>query len=173
MTILYVANTSKQYHQFLYRRPESLSTVPPLDIPPGQQRALPDLAQAEVDYIIAHHARYGMVPAKEAAKVKRFVGLCYSIDKPVSEDSLEVAYHHNDAVLKAVADVNRQKTAVAIADTLEKSLNDIHSPVAVGRVEVEVAEDTKIGQTQSLNEGVEVVKEGVAPRRRSGRPRKS
>lgn len=172
MTTLYIANTSKQYHQFIYRRPESQATAPPLEIPPGQQRAIgTNLTQADVDYIIRHHTKYGMVPAKEAAKTKNFVGLCYSVDKPVSEDNLEVAFDHNEAVLQAIADVNRENTAVAITKSLEDTLESTHSPVKIGRVEVEVSQETKVGETQKVNAGVEVVREGTAPRR-GGKARK-
>lgn len=172
MTTLYVANTSKQIHQFIYRRPESQATSPPLEIPPGQQRSIgTNLTDSDVDFIIRHHAKYGMVPAKEAAKTKDFVGLCYSVDKPISEDNLEVAFDHNEAVLNAIADMNRENTAVAISKSLEDTLESTHSPVKIGRVEVEVAQETKVGETQKVNAGVEVLPEGMAPRR-GGRARK-
>lgn len=169
MTTLYIANTSKQKHLFIYRRAEATSTTPPIEIPPGTQVMIgKNLSPEEVDSIIEHHGHYGMVNARDAARADNFVGLCYSIDKPISEENMELTYDHNDEILDAIAESNREKTAVAISANLESALESTHSAVKVGRVEVEVTEEAKIGQPQRVNAGVEVLKEGTAPRRNHG-----
>jgi hypothetical protein len=173
VTTLYVANCSKQIEQFLFRRPESRFTSPPQEIPPGEQRAvIKDGTQAEVDAVIAHHSIYGMLPEAEAFRSKRRFRLCYSVDKPVSEKGMRMAFERNDKLLKDDGQTARDRTAAAVAGGLDESLQKSGAAgrASVGAVEVELVEQVKPGQAPGLNEGIEVVKPGRSSRR-NGRER--
>lgn len=174
MTTLYVANCTKQIHDFVFRRPEAMNTSAPVSIPPGQQREIArNLSVQDVDYIINQHRAYGMRSEREALLERTFVGLCYSLDKPVTVNTLLERLTSNDAFLRENASEIRKGTAAAIADKLQSNIQQSGQPGQVERVEVEVVEQPKTGssKTPELAEGVEVTRENTAPRRASGRRR--
>ncbi|MGH8321589.1 MAG: hypothetical protein ACRESI_06515 [Gammaproteobacteria bacterium] len=168
MSNLFVANCTKQKHGFIYRMPEKSGSSAPIEIPPGEQREVAkNLTSTDLEYILAHQSIYGMVSEREVDHMKRFVGLCYSVDSPVKASTLLHAFKNNDVVMIETARENRKRTAAAIASELDSNMRDANSPSHVGRVTVEVSEVTKPGHDQTLNEGIEVTKEGKAPRHSS------
>lgn len=174
MTILYVANCTKQIHDFVFRRPEAMNTSAPVSIPPGQQREIArNLSVTDVDYIINQHRAYGMRSEREALSERNFVGLCYSLDNPVTVNTLLDRLTANDALLGKGAAEIRKGTAAAIASKLQSNIQQSGQPGQVERVELEVVEQPKTGSTKppELAEGVEVVRESAAPRRASGKRR--
>lgn len=160
MPKLFIANTSKQNHHFAFRLPEWQG--PKFDmIQVGGQIAVcsgQDLSQDQVDFIIKSHVPYGLRSVTEAAKEKDFVGLCYSIGKPVTLDSFGKVFEHNEDAMKERAAERRQETVAAVAE----SLRNTGAPMQ--RAEVEIIEETRGGATPSISEGVEIVAPGVEPR---------
>ena len=175
MTVLFVANVTKQVHTFTYRL-KAREKLCEEKIPPGAQIRVgsEDFTKDEIDDIIKHHARYGMRPAAEASRIRGFVGLCYSIDKPITLDRILETFERNDVALTERAAERREETANAVAKGIEEKLG-----VPVKRVEVETIEDTT--GTPRIAEGLEVVNDqsgtrhGAEPtfRARSGRSNRS
>ena len=101
MATLYVANASKQKHDFIYRVAEETS-VRRQQIPPGGQITVyqSGAAQHVLAAIVEQHARYGLVDVADIDRRKPFVGLCYSFDKPIKVDKIMQADEHNSYVLQ-------------------------------------------------------------------------
>ena len=160
MTMLYVANTTQQFHEFTYRVPgESSQKMMNQRIPPGtQQRIFGDAPLPVIKGIIDQHRNYGLISAAEAVKKsKNFIGLCYSIDSPVSFDELNAAVEHNKKVKQAEDEQRKLETAIAFNSTMEEALD---RPMSVS--EVEVVEE---GDNPKIAVGVEVARSEDTARR--------
>ena len=167
MTKMYVANCTKQNHTFTYRIPDSSETLTrprALEIKAGAQIKVPDdLTTPQVDSIIRQHARYGMVSVAELDRTRPFVGLCYSLDKPVSVDSIRRGLSHNDDVLREKGRQLRQEAGIAAFEAAEQAANEV-SQVTGADLSLNVAElsVTEVDQDRNApsREG-EAVAEGV------------
>jgi hypothetical protein len=80
MTTLYVANRTRQVHDFEYRMPGSLR-VESLLLEPGTQQRIGEAPLLFIEAIIEQHRAYGLMAAEDVPP--KFTGICYSIDKPV------------------------------------------------------------------------------------------
>ena len=160
---LYVANCTKQYHSFVYRLPEGNRMSTPVKLSPGEQKLIgaDKLSNTDVDAIVAHHRQYGMVSESEIKNTHSYVGLCYSVDKPVSLAGITMAFDVNKAVLTELARENLSNAAVA------SSVHETTANPKLGRLDrlsVEVVEQAKPGQQSEVALGVEVNRDTVAPR---------
>lgn len=156
MPRLFVANLSKQYHEFHYSRLEKKNTV--ITIPVGQQRQIGgDLSPEDVALIVGHHARYGLVSVNEIKNRREFTGLCYRIGDPVAIETFYESYEKNDEALDERSADIRQEAATAMANQIEETLR-----TPIHRTEVEMVEQTP--GTPKIAEGIEVVAEGTTPR---------
>jgi hypothetical protein len=161
MPKLFVANVSKQIHQFAYRALERNGVIiQPIPIG-GQITIAPngtntDLTTPEIDFILNQNRKYGLVSIEELDNSKdfRFNGICFSIGKPLTTERLRRAMQRNEEVLEAMGREIRKEAAVAahqrieeeIGETLPKGLRvsieeqeprggyniDDHAPVADG-----------------------------------------
>lgn len=174
MTKLFVANLSKQHHEFHYRIPEGDRTkaLAPVMIPVGQQRQVGgDLRLEDIALIVEDCARYGIVSSDEIKNRREFTGLCYRIAKPVPIDTFYESYEKNDEALDERSADIRQEAATAMANQIEETLHTPHSRVTLHRTEVELVEQTP--GTPKIAEGIEVLAEGTLPRHEAQRqPRK-
>lgn len=153
---MYVANTTKQNFDFSYRVLEETSLRTQM-IPMGGQVALSDdLNQGQIDNIVKHHARYGMIRADEIDRARPFVGYCYSIDKPVSIATITKAMHHNTTVLMERGRHIRQEAAIAESGRIESALADAQAPVGLRNFEMAVIEENNDGST-----GLDPISEGT------------
>jgi len=160
---LYIANCTKQHHSFVYRIPEQNRISTPVTLAPGEQKLIgaDKLSQADIDVIISHHRQYGMIPESEVKNADHYVGLCYSVEKPVSLKGITLAFNHNDFVLNEIAKTNLANAAVA------SSVNQSTADPRLGkldRLSVEVVEQAKPGQDGKIALGVEVPRDTVQPR---------
>jgi hypothetical protein len=120
MTTLYIANCTKQPHEFTYRVPvedgEGLTRrVQVQRIDPGtQQRIHNETAMIVLEMIVDQHIKYGLKPVAEVVRTKDFVGLCYSFDKPVNLDRLGYTFDHNEGVQQEISEERREEVALAI-----------------------------------------------------------
>ncbi len=113
---LYVANCSKQVMDFIYRVPGKRQLARQL-IDVGRQIVLAhDLDTPQITRIVDQHAKYGFVDVKEISRTKPFIGLCYSVDKPVDIGALTTAIQHNSDVLDEWGRQLRAEAAVAAAN---------------------------------------------------------
>lgn len=117
---LYIANTTKQRHVFTYRVLETgrLRQIP---IEHGSQMIVLDGSSDEIDAVVQHHAVYGLINSSNIDQSKTFVGLCYSIDKPVAASVIEKAIRDNDHHLSRGAHQTRQASLAALDKTLSEN----------------------------------------------------
>ena len=148
---LFIANTTKQDHDFIFRIPESKRTYHQM-IRAGQQTKVHTGTKVAIDSIVDQHARYGLKPAAEVLNGRGFVGLCYSTDVPVKMDTFMVAYEQNDEALIADNLDRRKNEAAAIHSNMAS-----HNPDALQGVELEVVEIPKtIGGDVNVNNTISV-----------------
>ena len=115
---LFIANCTAQRHDFQYRIVEQAG-VKRQQIPMnGQIEIAYDLNQQQVDGIIAQHAPYGMVSVDEIDRTRPFIGLCYSVGKPIKVDALRRTLVHNRDVLEETGKKNRTEAGLAVAEQL-------------------------------------------------------
>lgn len=155
---LYIANTTKQHHDFIYRTPDMGKTTHQVIQVGGQVQIWKDDTHAALDFIINQHASYGLVPVNEIDRTKTFIGLCYSFDKPVDIDAIVRATAHNDDVLVERGLDARKNAAAALNDSMNQDTGG-----KVNALELEVVEDAKKGEdsdTEKFAETIEVVTEG-------------
>jgi hypothetical protein len=170
MASLFIANTSKQHHHFYYRLPED-PVARFEEIRVGTQARIGgDLTHEAIQRIIKQHENYGLRAESELKNAKGYVGLCYSIDKPVKLDSLYSTFENNDVALNDRAEDRREDSAAAIASAITDTMASAGG--AVHRTEVEVVEETR-GGTPKVASGYEVTAEGTEPRHGAKSSRRS
>lgn len=148
---IYVANTTKQVQQFHFRVVENPRLMMN-EIPIGSQIRLykDDASPREIDSLIYQLENYGAVRADSVQQTKQFIGLCYSVDKPVRDVTIMLAVNHNDDVLQERGYEIRKQAAVAVNDALSK-VGDLKGTT------VSFKEETKVGEdAPTLNETIEV-----------------
>lgn len=165
MAKLYIANTKKQAEDFCYRMPGQ-NGVRKQRIEIGQQIAISggDLSTLEIDAIVDQHAMYGMVCVDALDRTKEFIGLCYSIGKPVTIGKMEIALAHNDDVLTDRGKELRKEAAVSVNNALEQQTDGLQ------KLDISVQEDNAPQGVVPIAEGIRVQREAHAPRPSSQKP---
>jgi len=167
MPSFYIANCTKQERLFCYSLPENPRPFAQ-HIRAGAQIKI-DMPQDHIDAIIRQHEIYGFVDARKVGK--KFAGYCYSINKPVTLDTIEagILQTENDADDRA-ADM-REIGAIVTDNIIAQKAQEV-GMTQKGLTEVEITEQsTGPSDNRSLiSETIEVPREGIAPKR--GRPRK-
>lgn len=169
---MYVANCTQQVQDFVYRVPgQSAPRRQPIQI--GEQIKLSgDLEEADVNYIISQHAKYGMIRVDEIDRTRTFIGLCYDIDKPVPGKRILIAIEHNQEVLTARGEQIRKESAVALSNYTEARLQDSRLPGTIREVEVSVTEqETASNPNPTFARGVRVSRDSEPPK--GGRRRRA
>lgn len=162
MTTLFIGNTKKQHEDFAFNMPESGKRVV-RRIPAGHQDIiLKDATPEQVAAVVDQHKRYGLVSEAEAKKVRNFIGLMWSTDKPIKLQSLQLAFEHNKEIMEETAQKNLEAVGAATKANLD-TISREGEGTGLPRVELEVVEQPKEGVQAQVAKGVEVVKEGVAP----------
>lgn len=146
MAKLYIGNCTHQQHDFNYRRPEMKSVLMQTIQAGGQVPLTGDLSTHDIASIIEQHAKYGLVSVSDIDRTKPFIGLCYSIDKPISVENLRRGFMHNEAVLTQEGVKLREESAVALSNVIEAQTGPLKS------LEVSVQEVTPRGdgETETL-----------------------
>ena len=169
MSTLYIANCTRQPHDFLYRVPgedmQTLRRVQLQRIPAGgQMRIHTEAPLSALQAIIDQHRDYGLMPVDEVVKTQGFVGLCYSFDKPVDLERLQYAFDHNQGVLQERGQKQREDAAVAVDQALE---GQIGTPMT--QTDVQVLEES---DAPSLGAAVQVTHDPAAATPTSSRRRR-
>jgi len=165
---LYIANCSKQDHQFTYGLLENPRPFMQ-KIRAGSQIVIEGQPE-EIDHILKQHEPYGFQDAK---KVKKgFSGIAYQMDKPISVENIEAGISARDQEMIDRALEARKITAAAADQHLANTAQQMGLKQKSG-LEVEVIEEKRNAADSDVKfeQTIEVVREGIAPRR--GRPRKS
>jgi hypothetical protein len=117
---LYIANTTTQNWEINYRLPER-DRPSVRKVPAGQQLILvANGSTPEVDMIIEHLRKYGGRDVSEVPKVRTFIGIVYSVDKPIDPERMMVAHEQNLVALIKQGEEIRKEAAVAIDEKLQE-----------------------------------------------------
>lgn len=149
---LYVANCTHQVHDFIYRLPENPAAMRQQINIGGQIMVAGDLNSLQVDAVVNQHRRYGLVNVTEIDRTKNFIGVCYSLDKPVQIEKIRVALKHNNEVLTERGRKLRQEAALAVSQAMEDVAPGLSS------LEMSVVEEPKDGNTPTFAEGTRVTR---------------
>ncbi len=172
---LYVGNATKQHFVFSYRMlgeevggRAGANVARLLPIPFGHQDVVPmDLETAEIDYIIKQNEKYGFMSADEAEKIKGvFVGIMYSIDKPITSSKFNFIMTKNMAVLVERGKQLQREAAIVIDQGIQRHLTEqgLSSVTQVNKTETIIEErDRHDRNTEEplFASGVRVLPEGT------------
>jgi hypothetical protein len=154
MPELFIANTTKRHHDFDYRIPENPKLIRQ-SIRAGEQvRIGGDLRSEDIQAIIDQHIQYGLISANDVKRSADFVGLCYSIGKPVPAANVMTAFEQNDGVLTKRGEEIRKAAAIAFDASVAASI-----PGVGPETTTEIVEDVKRSDPnydQKVNEVIEV-----------------
>ncbi|WP_343743369.1 hypothetical protein [Herbaspirillum huttiense] len=164
MSRLFIANTTKQNHEFHYWMPEQRKTIVKMIRAGSQEEIHPGAGREAHEYIVAQHVQFGLKPVNEIDRTKEFIGLCYQFDRPISSERMNETFEHNDEVLKQQAQERRKEAAIATESQLEEIASQSHN--GLRNFEVEIVEEAQKGVDIQVNETIEVARPG-----RRGRPR--
>jgi hypothetical protein len=165
---LYIANTTKQHQHIMLNIPE-MSSPYQMVIPHGEQREIyPERGfsnSGDIDITLKHMTSLPkpfLVPVSEALKSKSFVGLIYSIDKPVPKNAMGSRLEMNEAAQtkQSIEDMARD------AQFTRKSIEETTEGATIGNVEVSVTSQEDGRKTTDPDRTVEVVAEGHTPKTR-------
>jgi len=122
---MFIANGTHQNIDFQYRLPEyktyRMQTIPI----GGQIRISGELNEKQIDIIAQFHAPYGMIRSNELSAFSGyFIPYIYSIDTPISEETIVELIVHNREVNKANGERLRAEAAVAVNAMIEENAGE-------------------------------------------------
>lgn len=157
---MFIANATKQEFTLMYRVPESTGLRSQLVPIGGQIQVSGDLTQEAIDSIIQQQAKYALIDAAEASRVRDFSGYCYSIGKPVSMNKIEDLIRHNTDKLVEIGKKIRQEAAISANNALEAGMDEAGGPAAPGvnKFEMSVVEENHDDRDEmpAIAEGIRV-----------------
>jgi len=190
-TKLYVANTSKQHHEFCYRLIDERATkLANQDKPRNAEGEIVlqkhlrsetiqvgtqvligggKLSEKNIAEILRQYEDKGLRDSTQISRLNEYVGLCYRLDRPVEIDNIQVIFEMNDQRLNERGQELRENTAAAIAQRMQDRSHELG--VNLARTELETVEDTK--GTPRIAEGYEITTEGHGNRRSGRRTRRA
>lgn len=142
---LFIANTTKQHHDFFCRIPEH-SQLYRDTIKAGGQIKISKLDQQQIDAIIDQHARYGMQDARKVDR-KTFVGLMYSTGRPVDAGQIEEGLNDNDQAMTDKASDLRAASIAASQQALAEQAEAMGGDA--GKISVEIVEQKNPNNPES------------------------
>jgi hypothetical protein len=135
---MFVANGTHQNIDFQYRLPEVRNYRQQIINIGGQIRISGDLSAKDIDAIISAHEIYGMVEASEISqKHGTHIPYIYSVDKPISANSIAELVAHNRVVNNALGVKYRQEAAVAVSQQIT---NNNENPDVLRSLEMGIKE---------------------------------
>lgn len=159
MTVMFVANCTKQVREFIFKIPEG--GLRRQTIPIGQQIKVAGIDNDEqIKAIVEQYQRYGMMTVADAIKAKTFTGLIYSLDKPVKVENMEIVLSNNDAQLVKQGQQIRKEAAIAAANSADEHARSVGGELKA--TETTITEVPKNGGEPTIQEGVLVDKSAPA-----------
>lgn len=154
---LYIANCSRQAHNFNYKLPEKSQSFG-VTIRAGGQHMIENQSDV-IHHIIEQHEPYGFQRCDKVDKT--FSGICYAIDKPVTvgriEDNAEQKVENLDNMSQAILEAN----AVSMSNAVDNAVLQSGQTPKPGEVQMEITgEAVNIDQDNapSLNKTIKVRK---------------
>ena len=147
MAKLYVANCTKHIQMFMYSVPEEKGMRTQRIEMGGQTLIYQDSSMDVISYIIGQHEQYGLVSSNEVPRTKAFIGLCYSLDRPVDIEKIMTAVEQNDDVLIKRGQEIRKDTAAMFSNRLTEDVGELE------RARVEFLETPTDANNKAVAEG--------------------
>lgn len=131
---LYIANCSRQAHNFNYKLPEKAQPFGAV-IPAGGQHVIDNQSDI-ISHIIRQHEPYGF---QRCDKVDHtFSGICYAIDKPVTVgiivDNAEQKTENLDDMSQRILEAN----AVSLSNAVDNAVLQSGETPKPGEVQIEI-----------------------------------
>jgi len=141
---LYIGNASRQVHHFAYVVPELGPRTQTVPIG-GQVQLVGELNSQQIDAIVGQHRKYGLMEADKIDARTPFVGICFSVDRPISQKHLQIAMDYNMRRLAARGTEIRKLAAITQHNILEEAVakNDLAN---LANVEITIQEDNHDGR---------------------------
>lgn len=134
---LYIANCSRQSHNFNYKLPEKTQQFG-VTIKAGEQHVIDNQSEV-ISHIIKQHEPYGFQPCHKVDN--HFSGICYAIDKPVTVGAIESGAEQKTENLENLSQEILEATAVSINNTINNEvIKSGETPVEDG-VQIEIVGD--------------------------------
>lgn len=152
---VYLANTTRQVQDFVWR---SIGGKTPhrMQIDVGQQVQLPgDWNTQDIEYLEEQHRKYGLVKVDEIDRTRDFIGVCFSVDRPIPVEKIRRALQGNEAVLEARGRELRKQAAVAVTEQVRAA----HPEAGLNAMEITIQEQRDDGADPAVNEGIRVANE--------------
>lgn len=167
---LHIANTTKQIADFCFRMLENERLIYRKIMPGTQEIIIKDGTADEIDFVIRQHAPYGLKDCRDIDHSRIYIGLCYSIDKPVPPSLIEKAIRDNDDHLIR-AGHERRKASVAAMDKTMSEAGEITG--YKGGIEMSAVEQVAQGNNDgpSIDERIQADDGQQSQRKGRGRPR--
>lgn len=143
---MFVANTTQQFHEFVYRVPEGKKVIIQTIRPGGQIRVAAnrgDLSQQDIDSIFDQHRKYGLIWEREVGARSAAGSLCpliAALDKPVNMEKAIAQYRFNMAALSQQGQASRESAAVALNEQIETNISMSGRPDVLNELTFEVEE---------------------------------
>lgn len=154
---LFIANCSKQDHDFYYRVPERSKSIV-VNIPSGRQHVISNTPEV-IQHIINQHVIYGM---QERSKTNgNFSGICYSIEREITESAIIDGAEQKNENLENLSKQLLTESAVAFDQAVDNAAIQSGKNPIEGGIEMEITGEA-IDQDQqdapSLNTKIKVKK---------------
>lgn len=131
---LYIANCSRQAHNFNYKLPEKSQSFGVV-IRAGSQHVIDNQSDI-IHHIIKQHERYGLQRCDKVDKA--FSGICYAIDKPVTvgriEENAEQKIENLDDMSQAILEAN----TVSLSNAIDNAVIESGNTPKPGEVQLEI-----------------------------------
>lgn len=150
MPDLFIANCTQQNQIANFRVIEE-TRVRNLEIPIGAQTKVPgNLSDKQIEDIIRQLRKYGARDVSEVGRDPNFIGLVFSINKPVTADRIRYTVIQNLEVLDEQGEQMRAAAAVATHQFIEQNMprDERGKKPNLDELHMEVVEETS-GQTRS------------------------
>jgi hypothetical protein len=162
MTSLFIANISNKHNEFTFSLPGN-PQLRRVIIPAGKQaEVLKNAQREEVDAVVSQHTVYGLVEQSQVAKIDKFSGALYSLDKPVKIENMEIGVERNTDFLLEEGYELRKLAAIAIDAKFSEIVADSHLRLPEQKattIDVEEIPDEKTTKRTMLKQKIKVTKE--------------
>lgn len=154
---LFVANTSQKNQILNFRLPESSKLFSPTIRACQQAPVGGHLDKMQIDAIVKQLAPYGLVGVDELNRAREVIPYVYSIDTPVSAETILRVASHNKGVLFNRGKKFREEAAIAASEQIDTAIAEQHGEApALKGFTMEIEEDRKNtfdGQDAPIEEG--------------------
>jgi hypothetical protein len=160
---LFVANCTKHIQRFMYSVPEEKGMRTQRIEMGGQILVYQDASADVIKYIIGQHEHYGLVSSNEVPRTRAFIGLCYSLDRPVDIEKIMTAVEQNDDVLIKRGQQIRQDSAVIFSNQMTEDVGELD------RARIDIIETPTDANNKAVAEGsrfkerITIAQEGKDP----------